>query len=160
MINKLKITWLCLVLAACAVVGFSTALTAAQEAARERVISRTHNDPQLKWSPCPPIFPNGCEVTVLRGDAAKGPSDVFLRTPANYTLPPHSHTSPEHIILVTGELHVTYEGEKPAVLRAGSYAYGPAKVKHEARCANNGPCVLFIAFDSPIDAVLAESAPK
>ena len=98
----------------------------------------------------------GCEITVLHGDPANGRSDVFLRTPANYRLPPHLHTSPEHMILVSGVLHVTYEGQKPSILRAGSYAYGPAKAKHEARCANAGPCVLFIAFESPIDAVLAE----
>ena len=64
------------------------------------------------------------------------------------------------MILVAGRLHVTYEGQKPSMLRAGAYAYGPAKAKHEARCANAGPCVLFIAFESAIDAVLAESAPK
>lgn len=132
----------------------------AQESAEEQAITRRHDDPQLKWNPCPPIFPKGCEVTVLRGDPANGRSDVFLRTPANYNLPLHWHTSPEHMILVSGELHVTYEGQKPSVLKAGSYAYGPAKAKHEARCANAGPCVLFIAFESPIDAVLVESAPK
>jgi len=159
MVNKwLKTTSILVVLLSCMAVGSTTAV--AQEATGEQAISRTHKDPQLKWSPCPPIFPKGCEVTVLRGDPANGPSDVFLRTPANYRLPPHWHTSPEHMILVSGELHVTYEGQKPAVLRAGSYTYGPAKAKHEARCAKAGPCVLFIAFESPIDAVLVEGAPK
>lgn len=159
MVNKwLKTTSILVVLLSCMAVGSTTAV--AQEATGEQATSRTHKDPQLKWSPCPPIFPKGCEVTVLRGDPANGPSDVFLRTPANYRLPRHWHTSPEHMILVSGELHVTYEGQKPAVLRAGSYAYGPAKAKHEARCAKAGPCVLFIAFESPIDAVLVEGAPK
>ena len=159
MVNKwLKITSLLVVLLSCVVVASTPA--AAQESTGEQAISRTHKDPQLKWNPCPPIFPKGCEVTVLRGDPANGRSDVFLRTPANYRLPPHWHTSPEHMILVSGELHVTYEGQKPSVLRPGSYAYGPAKARHEARCANAGPCVLFIAFESPIDAVLVEGAPK
>lgn len=159
MINKwLKTASLLVVLLAFAAVATTT--TVAQEPAGEQAISRRHDDPQLKWSPCPPIFPKGCEVTVLRGDPASGRSDVFLRTPANYRLPRHWHTSPEHMILVAGELDVTYEGQKPSVLRPGSYAYGPAKAKHEARCANAGPCVLFIAFESPIDAVLVEGAPK
>ena len=159
MINKwLKITSLSVVLLSC--VAASSTPAVAQESAREQAISRAHNDPQLKWNPCPPVFPKGCEVTVLHGDPANGRSDVFLRTPANYTLPAHWHTSPEHMILVSGVLHVTYEGQKPSILRAGSYAYGPAKARHEARCANAGPCVLFIAFESPIDAVLAEGAPK
>lgn len=132
----------------------------AQESTGEQAVSRTHDDPELKWSPCAPIFPKGCEVTVLRGDPANGRSDVFLRMPANYSIPPHWHTSPEHMILVSGELHVTYEGQKPSVLKPGSYAYGPAKARHEARCVNAGPCVLFIAFESPIDAVLVEGSPK
>jgi mannose-6-phosphate isomerase-like protein (cupin superfamily) len=132
----------------------------AQEPTGEQAISRKHFDPQLKWNPCPPIFPKGCEVTLLHGDPANGRSDVFLRTPANYRFPPHWHTSPEHMILVSGELQVAYEGQKPSVLRVGSYAYGPAKAKHEARCATTGPCVLFIAFESPIDAVPVEGAPK
>ncbi|MFN2513564.1 MAG: cupin domain-containing protein [Pyrinomonadaceae bacterium] len=159
MVNKwVRITSLLVVLLSCVAVASRPAV--AQESKGEPAISRTFKDPQLKWSPCPPIFPKGCEVTVLRGDPANGRSDVFLRIPANYRLPPHWHTSPEHMILISGVLHVTYESQKPSILRAGSYAYGPAKAKHEARCANAGPCVLFIAFESPIDAVLAEGAPK
>ena len=157
--NKwLKLISLSVVLLSCT--AASPAPAVAQEPAGERAISRRHDDPQLKWNPCPRVFPKGCEVAVLRGDPTNGRSDVFLRTPANYRLPPHWHTSPEHMILISGELHVTYEGQKPSILKAGSYAYGPAKAKHEARCANAGPCVLFIAFESPIDAVLVEGAPK
>ena len=159
MINKwIKAALLWVALLSFMAVTHSPAL--AQEPVREQAISRRHDDPQLKWNPCPPIFPKGCEVTVLRDDPASGRSDVFLRTPANYRLPPHWHTSPEHMILISGELHVTYEGQKPSILKPGSYAYGPAKAKHEARCANTGPCVLFIAFESPIDAVLVEGTPK
>lgn len=159
MVSKwLRITSLLAGLLSCVAVASTPAL--AQESTSEQAISRAHKDPQLKWGPCPPIFPKGCEVTVLRGDPANGRADVFLRTPRNYKLPLHWHTSPEHMILVSGKLHVTYEGQKPSILRPGSYAYGPAKAKHEARCANAGPCVLFIAFESPIDAVLAEAAPS
>jgi len=129
--------------------------TRAQKPA-EQAISRSYQDPQLKWNPCPSIFPTGCEFALLQGDPASGRSDVFLKTPANYKFPPHWHTSPEHMILVSGELHVSYEGQEPSVLKPGSYAYGPAKAKHEARCADAGPCVLFIAFESPIDATLVE----
>ena len=159
MVNRsLSISSLFAVLLYCVAVASMPAM--AQESIGEQAISRTHKDQQLKWGPCPPIFPKGCEVTVLRGDPANGRSDVFLRTPANYRLPRHWHTSPEHMILVSGKLHVTYEGQKPSILRPGSYAYGPAKARHEARCANAGPCVLFIAFESPIDAVLAEGVPQ
>jgi hypothetical protein len=32
------------------------------------------------------------------------------------------------------------------------YAYGPAQHVHEAQCVSVDPCVLFIAFEQPIDA--------
>jgi uncharacterized RmlC-like cupin family protein len=62
--------------------------------------------------------------------------------------------------LVAGELHVTYEGQAKAVLKPGMYAYGPAKLPHEAVCASADPCVLFIAFESPLDAVPVEKSGK
>src|SRR5918994_2359179 len=158
MVNKqVKTAWL--LSALLFFVAAALTLSYAQQSTSEQAISRKYDDPQLKWNVCPPIFPKGCEIAVLQGDPVNGRSDVFLRTPANYKLPLHWHTSPEHMILVSGELHVTYEGQKPSILSAGTYAYGPAKAKHEARCANASPCILFIAFESPIDAVLVEGTP-
>ena len=57
--------------------------------------------------------------------------------------------------LVQGELHVTYDGQKTVVMKPGTYAYGPAKKMHEGSCESSVPCVLFIAFESPLDAVPA-----
>ena len=85
---------------------------------------------------------------------------MFLKVPAKSVLPPHWHSSAERMVLVAGELHVTYDGQKMAVLRSGTYAYGPAKVPHKGFCASDVPCVLFIAFESPLDAVPVESSAK
>jgi hypothetical protein len=118
-----------------------------------------HTDPGLTWAPCPPIFPAGCEVTVLHGDPATGPSDVFLRAPANYTFPPHWHTSAEHMIVVAGLVHVTYAGGQQVELPTGSYGLVPAKAGHKAHCGGSEPCVMFIRFDVPIDAHPATDVP-
>ena len=120
--------------------------------AREAAVSRTLDDAGLTWGPCPPVLPAPCEVAVLHGDPAAPHADVFLRLPAGYAIPAHKHTSAEHMILVAGELQVTYAGQKPLTLRAGSYAYGPAQVAHAGQCVSDRPCVLFIAFESPMDA--------
>lgn len=40
--------------------------------------------------------------------------------------------------------------------KRGMYAYGPAKLPHKAYCASGAPCVLFIAFESAVDAVPSE----
>jgi mannose-6-phosphate isomerase-like protein (cupin superfamily) len=109
-------------------------------------------DPSLQWGPCPPFFAAGCQIAVLHGDPAQPNADVFFRVPGNYDLPRHWHTSAERMILVAGELDVTYEGQDTAHLKTGMYAYGPPKAVHDGRCISDEPCVLFIAFEQPVDA--------
>ena len=136
------------------------AFAGAPVSAQEPPLAWTAKDSRLKWGPCPAFLPKGCGIAVLHGDPAKDNADIFLKVPANSILPHHWHTSAERIVLVSGELHVTYDGHKTAVLKPGTYAYGPAKLPHKAECKNAGPCVLFIAFESPVDAVPSEAALK
>ena len=119
----------------------------------EMAITRTAKDADLKWNPCPPFLPKGCGIAVLNGDPAKNNLDVFFKIPGKSDLPRHWHTSAERMILVAGELHVTYDGQKTAILKPGSYAYGPARKPHSGKCASKEPCILFIAFELPLDAV-------
>lgn len=123
------------------------------EQANEQALTWTADDPALKWGPCPPFLPQGCAIAVLHGDPGKDNVDVFLKVPARSILPLHWHTSAERMVLVDGELHVTYDRQKTVILKPGAYAYGPAKKPHEGACASSRPCVLFIAFESPLDAV-------
>ncbi len=118
----------------------------------EGALSISSGDVDLAWGPCPPIFPSGCEIAVLHGDPAGSNADIFLRVPAGYEIPPHSHTSAERMILVTGQLAVSYLGQAPATLSIGDYAFGPATKPHKAVCESDAPCTLFIAFESPVDA--------
>jgi quercetin dioxygenase-like cupin family protein len=124
----------------------------AQQASREPALARSVGDTELQWGACPEFFPVGCQIAALHGDPAKPNADVFFRVPARYDLPPHWHTSAERMVLVSGELHVTYDGQEPAILRPGMYAFGPAKAVHRGRCVSEVPCVLFIAFEGPVDA--------
>lgn len=135
-------------------------LAAAGDTSAEMSLVRTIKDPQLQWGPCPPFIGEGCEIAVLHGDPAQPNVDVFFKVPGGFMIPRHSHTSAERMVLVSGQLEVTYDGEKPVTLRRGSYAYGPAKKPHVATCAKGDPCVLFIAFESPLDAIPTESAAK
>ena len=124
-----------------------------------RALARTADDPRLQWGPCPEFLPQGCAIAVLHGDPGQPNADIFLRLPAGADIPLHWHTSAERMALVAGELQVTYVGQEPIVLRAGTYAYGPAKLAHAARCGDAGSCVLFIAFEGPVDAVPGSPPP-
>jgi len=134
---------------ACAFV--SACATSSAQVATGPAITRTVGS-DLQWGPCPPIFPAGCQIAVLHGDPARPNADVFLRVPGGYQIPPHSHSSPERMVLVEGQLNVRYKGQKAEVLTPGEYAYGPANKPHEASCIGDKPCTLFIAFEGPVDA--------
>lgn len=121
--------------------------------AQDAPLARTAGEAALKWGGCPDFMPRGCEIAVLHGDPAGNNADVFFKVPANAVIPRHWHTSAERMVLVAGEMQVTYDGHPAVVLRPGSYAYGPAKLPHHAVCGASGPCVLFIAFESPVDAI-------
>ncbi|MDH4124585.1 MAG: DUF4437 domain-containing protein [Gammaproteobacteria bacterium] len=121
--------------------------------ASEPAIIIAANDAELKWAPCPEFIPAGCEIAVLHGDPAQPNVDILFKVPGNFTIPLHQHTSAERMILLSGELHVSYEGQPTATIVVGSYAYGPAQLPHEAHCADGDDCILFIAFEAPLDAI-------
>ena len=126
--------------------------TASGKDGAEAPVATASQNPELEWGPCPAFMPKGCGIAVLRGDPAADKADVFLKVPANSQIVSHGHTSAERMVLVSGVLQVTYEGHPPIMLRPGMYAYGTPKLAHKASCANGEPCVLFIAFNSAIDA--------
>ena len=130
------------------------------ETAAEPALAFASKDASLKWGPCPDFIPKGCEIAVLHGDPAKPNADIFFKVPANFTIPHHWHTSAERMVLVSGKLQVTYDGQKPTTLKPGMYAYGPAKLPHKAVCGKGDPCVLFIAFEGPVDAIPTGSPKK
>jgi quercetin dioxygenase-like cupin family protein len=133
---------------------------AALAAGPDPALALSASDTALKWGACPAFMPKGCGLAVLHGDPTKENADVFLRVPAKSTLPMHIHTSAERMILTAGEMQVTAEGQPMAVLKAGSYAYVPAKRPHKAACVSAKPCMLFIAFEQPVDAMAVTKTMK
>jgi uncharacterized cupin superfamily protein len=132
--------------------ALSCGLVSAQTSPDRVALTKTAGDADLEWGPCPDFLPDGCGIAVLHGDPAQQNADIFFKVPGKSTIARHWHTSAERMVLVSGELHVTYDGHAPAVLEVGSYAYGPARLPHEAYCASDEPCILAIAFESPVDA--------
>lgn len=139
------------------VISLFPAFAFAQAKMEPAALARTFQDPTLTWGPCPAFLPDGCAIAVLQGDPSRNNADIFFKVPGKSTIPRHWHTSAERMVLVSGELHVTYDGHDTAVLKVGSYAYGPAKLPHTGLCVSDEPCVLAIAFESPVDAVAGDS---
>ena len=126
---------------------------AADAPVAEPAIAKDADDASLQWGGCPDFLPPGCAIAVLHGDPAQPNVDIFFRVPAKSEIAPHTHTSAERMVLVAGDMRVSYEGQAAVTLAPGTYAYGPAGRPHSATCVSDVPCVLFIAFESPLDAV-------
>lgn len=121
---------------------------------------RSYLDPALEWAGCPDFMPEGCSIAVVHGDPAGAQSDVFFRVPAGAQIPLHWHSAAERMLLVDGRLRVQYDGRAAATLAPGTYAYGPARLPHSAVCEGTQACVLFIAFDGPVDAHEGRPGPE
>ena len=129
---------------------FAATLAVAQ--AEESSLIKVINDPNLEWGPCPAFLGAECKLAVVHGDPSKPNADLFFKVPGDFKIVNHWHTSAERMVLLTGKMSVTYEGEKSGLLLPGRYAYGPAKKHHKAYCHPGDSCILFIAFEAPVDA--------
>jgi quercetin dioxygenase-like cupin family protein len=125
---------------------------------REPALARAADDPGLRWGPCPAFLPAACGIAVLHGDPSQPNADILFKVPGGSEIPLHSHSSAERMVLVAGELLVTYEGQAETRLTPGMYAYGPAGRPHSGRCASDTPCILVIAFEGPVDAAPVAAA--
>ena len=117
----------------------------------EAQVTGFEND-NLQWGPCPAFMPDGCQISVLNGSPDQPNADIFYKVMGGSVVPEHTHTSAERMVLVSGELEVDYEGQQAEVMTEGDYGYGPPEKPHSASCISDEPCVLFIAFEEPIDA--------
>jgi len=106
----------------------------------------------------PAFMPAGCGLAVLHGDPAKANADVLLRLPANAVIPEHWHTSAERMVLVAESSRSTTRSGKSRA-QARHVRLRAPKAPHTGSCGT-APCVLFIAFESAVDAVPVEAAAK
>jgi quercetin dioxygenase-like cupin family protein len=110
------------------------------------------NPAALKWSPAPPVVPNGAQITVLSGDPNNtGPFVIRLKLPANYAIPAHHHPTAENVTVLSGTLYagmgdiLDRSASKP--LAAGGSASLPAQMNHFA--FTKAPTVIQVEAEGP-----------
>ncbi len=91
----------------------------------------------VQWAAVPPMLPEGAQIAVLDGDPGKAaPFTIRLRFPDGYTVPPHSHSTDEHVTVISGTLHLgmgdAIDRKAAQTLRSGGYATAPAQMNHYA----------------------------
>jgi quercetin dioxygenase-like cupin family protein len=92
----------------------------------------------VKWGPAPPALPAGAQAAVLDGNpAASGLFVLRVKFPDGYQVPPHSHPTDEHLVIVSGTLMAglgdTVKAAEMHALTTGGYAKMPAGTNHYVR---------------------------
>ena len=110
---------------------------------------------ELKWTGVPDT---PAKMATVKGDAAKGPHASFIKLPAGFSAPLHSHSADHHVVVVAGTLSMTPEGGAAKKLGPGSWFEFTGKKKHVTTCDAGADCVLFVAAKAAWDLVPAAAA--
>ncbi|WP_394851121.1 cupin domain-containing protein [Pendulispora rubella] len=98
----------------------------------------------------------GCEGWVTRGDPKTGAAETLFRFKAGTPFDRHWHTSPEHVVGVSGTMIWNVEGSGAHQVGAGDYLYYPSRAIHWGQCAAGADCVFFVYDDKAYDIHAAE----
>src|SRR5918995_1449389 len=88
----------------------------------------------LKWEKInPELGSKSAEIVTLHVNPTSQATEMLIRTPKDTHVPRHWHTANETITVIHGTFIVKHDGSSDRVpLEAGSFAYMPAKMIHEA----------------------------
>ena len=94
---------------------------------------------------------HGVQVKVLYQDSETEHTDMLVKFPAGFAMPPHYHTTNFHRVVVDGELDVTTLSGELLQGRKGDYTRAEAKAIHTAVSATGG--TIFIVSDGEFGTV-------
>jgi quercetin dioxygenase-like cupin family protein len=101
----------------------------------------------MKWEP----LEGGFEISILYTNPTTQATYLVIRGPGNLHVPRHWHSSNESITVLKGTFLVAHDGsEDKTELKAGGFAYMPAKMIHEAWTGDAG-ATYFITVDGKWD---------
>jgi beta-alanine degradation protein BauB len=106
----------------------------------------------IKWADLDPNGAPGVKIADVWGDHAKSGYGAFLKFPAGFLTPLHTHTSAIKIVVISGTYIQTPEGKAEHRMGPGSYVFQPGgNYKHISACDKSSDCVLFIESSGKFD---------
>ena len=90
---------------------------------------------EIKWQKGPASIPAGAKLAILEGDPGKeGAFVIRLFLPDGYRLPPHVHTKPERLTVISGTFNIgmgdKFDASKGKAMPAGTFGTWAAGMKH------------------------------
>jgi quercetin dioxygenase-like cupin family protein len=116
-----------------------------------------------KWTPIMKEGPLPA-VAAIQGDPTKGAYEGYLKLPAGFESPAHSHSYDYWAVLVQGKMtHWAANGgsEKDAKqLGVGDLTFMPAKVDHISKCYPGADCIMVVVQKGKNDFIPAKAVAK
>jgi anti-sigma factor ChrR (cupin superfamily) len=112
----------------------------------------------LKWTDLDPTGAPGVKIADLWGDHAKGAFGAFLKLPAGFAVPLHTHTYDIKVVIVSGTYIQGPEGKPEFRIGPGSYFMQPGgNYRHTTSCDTASDCVLFAESNGKFDLKLVDA---
>jgi hypothetical protein len=106
----------------------------------------------LKWTDLDPTGAPGVKVADLWGNHAKGAFGAYLKLPAGFATPLHTHTYAMKVIFVSGTYIQAPEGKPEVRLGPGAYMMQPGgNYRHTTSCDKSADCVFFVESTGAFD---------
>ena len=144
-------------------VGFAGGVLAAAAKGKEIVVTPAA---EVKFEPLDPNDKEmkGPSMAVVFGDVKKKgqPVGILLHMPPGARPGPHSHTSDDYVVGITGVNHdFAPGGDEGKPLNAGGFWFQPGKVVHDNHCEEkSGPCLQFVYLPKGFDFIPAKADAK
>lgn len=115
----------------------------------------------VKWVDLDPKGAPGVKIADLWGDHTKGAYGAYVKLPAGFTAPLHTHTYAMKVIFLSGTYLQTPEGKSQVRLGPGSYMFQPGDdYRHVTACDKSADCVFFLESEGPFDLKPVNAAGK
>ena len=115
----------------------------------------------MKWVDLDPKGAPGVKIADVWGDHTKGAYGAFIKFPAGFAAPLHTHTNDLKIVVVSGTFVQAPEGKPEFRLGPGSYEMQPGgSYKHTTGCDKASECVIFSQSAGKFDFKPVETAKK
>ncbi len=106
----------------------------------------------LKWTDLDPNGAPGVKVADLWGDHTKGAFGAFLKLPAGFAAPLHTHTHAMKVVFLSGTYIQAPEGKAEVRLGPGGYMMQPGgNYRHTTSCDPASECLFFVESSGRFD---------
>jgi beta-alanine degradation protein BauB len=106
----------------------------------------------LKWTDLDPTGAPGVKIVDLWGNHAKGAFGAYLKLPAGFVSPLHTHTHDMKVAFISGTYIQAPEGKSEVRLGPGSYMMQPGgNYRHITSCDKAADCVFFVESGGAFD---------